>query len=430
MAKLNLPRYMIAMRGAKGATKYFWQPSSKLRAAGWRSERLSDQLPAAIGRAERINAALAAWQSGEGPAEAPAADPAPGVTLAPANPRAAAGTLDALILDYKRSRHWQPLRPRTREFYEHNFRWISAWAGDKPVIALRPKMVGTFYDELRARTPAKANAVLRVLRLVLEYGVRQEWLPSNPARRPAMVATPPRQTIWPSDAVEAFVARADKMGRAAVGDAIILAVDLGQRQGDVRLIRRSQYAEGRFVLRQQKTGKWIEVPATRRVKARLAAIDARRAAAIAAARDAGRPAPIEPTTLIALDGKPYSRFTLTDHFAEVRAAVAAEIPVFVDRHFVGQDGALIEVRTDELWFMDLRRTCVVAMAEAGCTEAEVASITGHTIDQVRRILEVYLPRTGPMAAAAIAKLEARRAELGGAGDAPAGPGRNETGTGI
>jgi hypothetical protein len=45
------------------------------------------------------------------------------------------------------------------------------------------------------------------------------------------------------------------------------------------------------------------------------------------------------------------------------------------------------------------------LAEAGCTELEIASITGHSYAQVHRILEVYLPRTRALADAAIMKLE-------------------------
>jgi len=54
-------------------------------------------------------------------------------------------------------------------------------------------------------------------------------------------------------------------------------------------------------------------------------------------------------------------------------------------------------------------TCPIGASGSGCSEAEVAAISGHDIDQVRRILETYLPRTGTMAAAAIAKLEDARA---------------------
>ena len=58
-----------------------------------------------------------------------------------------------------------------------------------------------------------------------------------------------------------------------------------------------------------------------------------------------------------------------------------------------------------LQFRDLRRSAVVRLAEAGCTVPEIAAITGHQLGRTARILETYLPRTAPMARAAIRKLE-------------------------
>ncbi|MDF3073003.1 MAG: putative phage integrase family protein [Alphaproteobacteria bacterium] len=63
---------------------------------------------------------------------------------------------------------------------------------------------------------------------------------------------------------------------------------------------------------------------------------------------------------------------------------------------------------NETQFRDLRRTAVVRLAEAGCTVPEISAISGHTIERTAQILEVYLPRTGAVAANAIAKLEEYR----------------------
>ena len=36
-----------------------------------------------------------------------------------------------------------------------------------------------------------------------------------------------------------------------------------------------------------------------------------------------------------------------------------------------------KVNIEDLWFMDLRRTAVVRLAEAGCSVPEIAAINGH-----------------------------------------------------
>ena len=44
---------------------------------------------------------------------------------------------------------------------------------------------------------------------------------------------------------------------------------------------------------------------------------------------------------------------------------------------------------EDLGFHDLRGTAVTMMSEAGCTPREIATITGHTLPSVTRILQVY-----------------------------------------
>jgi hypothetical protein len=52
---------------------------------------------------------------------------------------------------------------------------------------------------------------------------------------------------------------------------------------------------------------------------------------------------------------------------------------------------------------------VTRLAEAECSHAEIASITGHSMRSVNIILDRYLARTDKLAIAAIAKLERGKA---------------------
>lgn len=59
-----------------------------------------------------------------------------------------------------------------------------------------------------------------------------------------------------------------------------------------------------------------------------------------------------------------------------------------------------------LTFHDLRGTAVTRLAVAGCTEAEIAAITGHSLRDVGAILDAhYLHRDPALAESAIHKLE-------------------------
>lgn len=59
-------------------------------------------------------------------------------------------------------------------------------------------------------------------------------------------------------------------------------------------------------------------------------------------------------------------------------------------------------------YHDLRGTAVTRLALVGCTEPEIAAITGHTLSEVRSILDAhYLHRDPALAENAIRKLETR-----------------------
>lgn len=59
---------------------------------------------------------------------------------------------------------------------------------------------------------------------------------------------------------------------------------------------------------------------------------------------------------------------------------------------------------------DLRRTAMVRMSESGATDMQIAAVSGHSIEQTRQILTIYIPRRGEVAAGAIAAWERMSAE--------------------
>jgi hypothetical protein len=59
----------------------------------------------------------------------------------------------------------------------------------------------------------------------------------------------------------------------------------------------------------------------------------------------------------------------------------------------------------DLHFHDLRGTAVTLLSEARCKPQEIATITGHSLKTVDRILERYLPRTSGLGEQAIVNFE-------------------------
>lgn len=151
--------------------------------------------------------------------------------------------------------------------------------------------------------------------------------------------------------------------------AFALAIWTWQRQGDLLRLPWSAYDGKTIRIRQGKTGARVVVPVAGPLKAMLDAMT-RRSTLILTQRD----------------GKPWTEEGFRSSWRKVVAKAA------------------IEGRT----FHDLRGTAVTRLATAGATEAEIATLTGHSLKDVRSILDAnYLHRDPQLAESAIRKLERR-----------------------
>jgi integrase len=72
--------------------------------------------------------------------------------------------------------------------------------------------------------------------------------------------------------------------------------------------------------------------------------------------------------------------------------------------------AVAKAKVTGLTYHDLRGTAVTRLAVAGCSESEIATITGHSLRDVGAILDAhYLSRDSRLAESAIRKREAHEA---------------------
>ncbi len=406
MAKITV-RFLSSRPGRPGQLlRWFWQPSRALRAEGWRLQRVpldwsshhdARQLEAAaIARAHELNAELDATRVA---AVLTATRPAP--------PPAAGRTLGDLIRLYQADPAYTRLAGTTRRGYQQCLRKLEDWAADAPVRAIDTVRVQRLKAGLAA-TPAYANAVVRVLRLLLAFGRHQGWLQLNPAERPGLLETEDDSLIWPREAVDLFVATADAMGQHAMGTAVLLNEWIGQRQGDLLRMPMSVIRAGTLVLRQSKTGAAVSLPVSTvpRLKARLDAELARRAATLAArhaaAEAAGR-AFVAPTTILLSDetGMPWKSDNFRHVFARVRAKLAETHPGFAIEYLLPgrdmTDPGAFTVATADLTFQALRHTMITRQAEAGSDTTLISAISGHAQTTVHQIMARYMVRTAELA---------------------------------
>lgn len=393
MASIKVP-YLVEKPGRRGP-RYFWQPSKELRALGWRSERLRrpdgmavTDAAEAVAIAQARNDELARWRAGQ---------------ASPRRRDAKAGTLDAMIVAYKRSKAFLRLRPSTQRVYRQSLERISHWAGDMQAAALTPGLVQKFYDSMaepavriedgrRIAVPARlglANGTIRVLRLLLEWGRRADMVADNAARRPGLRDGAAKGRLWSPAAVAAFVAAADRMGWHSVGTAVLLDEWIGQREGDVLALTRGIWHDGALHLTQSKTGAAVVLPIgmVQPLVARLEA-ELARGRVVPLAQPAAAPLLVCETT-----GRPWKGDHFRHTFSAIRAAAAAGFPAD-DDHPEPVAGC---PELAGLWFMHLRHTAVTRLAEAKCPLPLIAAVTGHSLATVEAIVDRYLIRTAAMA---------------------------------
>ena len=286
------------------------------------------------------------------------------------------GTLQEVFSAYQRSQDFLALSDATQKGYARRLPAIEAEFGDMPVKALADARVrGEFLDwrdKLAANSPREADYHMAILALMLAWGVDRGRLPANPAARPGRTYRPDRTDhIWQDADVTAFLAKAGPQLRLP----FLLALWTGQRRGDVLRMPWGAYDGATIRLSQSKGKRRVVIPVAAELRAVLDATKRR-------------------ATVICVTSRG-TRWTGDGFSASFRKACEA----------AGIEG---------LTFHDLRGTAVTRLAVAGCTEAEIATITGHSLKTVGAMLDQhYLSRSVGMAESAIAKLEKHRSGTAG-----------------
>jgi integrase len=283
------------------------------------------------------------------------------------------GALLALLFQFQDSAEFQfGISPRTRRDYIKQIKRIERAFGDFPIKGLDdPRATSVFLDwrdELAKTSLRQADYAYTTLSRIFSWAVKRRKIATNPCANGSKLYQGTRvDKIWSDEDVERFLRIAPLYLRLAM----LLAINTGQRQGDLLRLPWSAYDGANIKLRQSKNGAYVTIPVADALKI---ALDA-----------APRKSPI---MLTSSDDKPWS-----------------------ESGFQGAWGkATMRAGIRGLTFHDLRGTAVVTLARAGCNEVEIYSITGHKPGDVQAILTAhYLPRDAEVAGNAIAKLNRYKA---------------------
>lgn len=292
-------------------------------------------------------------------------------------------SIGELLDEFRASKAFKSLAPATRRDYAKK---LAVLERDEPELMRAP--AGDFtkptalalHEALwERRGHAMANGVLAVLRAAFSQAVARGrgGLMQNPCEKLRLPGLRPRLRVATVAEIAALMAAADRL-ETGVGDAIQLALYSGQRQGDVLALAEDGTEAGRIRLRQSKTGARVSIRIIAPLAARLAAVRERN-------RMAGR---VGRTIVQTASGASYKGNHFRHRFAAVRALALAAAPSLADFRF-----------------LDLRDTAVTWLHRAGCDVPEIASVTGHSLESVHRILKHYLALDEATNDRAMGKLE-------------------------
>jgi integrase len=255
-----------------------------------------------------------------------------------------AGTVDAAVVDYYGDNSFLALGETTRHTRKVILEHFRVEHGKKKLRMLQRVHVTAI---LSKKPPFAARNWLKVLRGLMAFAVNAGLRADDPTQGVKLPKAKAGEIhTWTEAEIAQFEAYHPVGSKARLAEALLLHT--GQRRGDVVKMGRQHIRDGVLSIRQEKTGNVVEIP----VHPALNAI-------IAATTITG-----QMTFLTSVTGAPFSSASFGNVFREW--CNEADLPKHCSSH-------------------GLRKAACRRFAEAGCSEHEIASISGHeSLAEVRR----------------------------------------------
>ena len=271
------------------------------------------------------------------------------------------GTFSRLTAQYFASPEFLRLRTRTQYAYRLVIERFLAEHGHRRVVEMRRDDVKKIMA-LKSATPGAANDLLKKIRTLIKFAIEAGWRTDDPTLR---IKTFPEHEFhtWTEDEIAQYEERWPIGSRERTAFALHLYT--GQRRSDVARMAWTDAAENAINVVQVKTGVRLTIPLHPNLSAALRVWPRKHVAMLTTAFN-----------------KPFTYAGYGNMMAD--AIAAAGLP-------------------DRCVLHGLRKAAARRLAEAGCSEKEIAAVTGHTtLKEVARYTRAADQKR--LAAGAIAKL--------------------------
>ena len=267
-------------------------------------------------------------------------------------------TLSDMIDYYFRSPQYRSLRGRTQMDYEYclNNALATKISESKTLGNIKLDRLGKAdcklaYQEWLTRGVRTANITATTLSVVLNMAEQMELLMINPMKAVKRMTQKPRQIMWTPDQVRTFLdtAYSDFKWRS-IGLIVHMAYEFAQRVGDMRLLKWNNinFEARRLDLTQSKKRAEVHLPIEDNLYKMLEQQQ----------EDFGFQKYVVPHVR-PINGayRPYTNIEVSPIVNEVKAVCG--LP-------------------SELQAMDMRRTAITEMVEAGVDSTQIMAVSGHT----------------------------------------------------
>jgi integrase len=271
------------------------------------------------------------------------------------------GTFNRLAVQYFSSSDFFRLRPRTQHVYRLVIDRFLAEHGHRKVVEMRREDVKKIMG-LKSATPGAANDLLKKIRTLIKFAIDAGWRADDPTLR---IKTFPENEFhtWTEEEIVQYEEHWPIGSRERTAFALHLYT--GQRRADVARMAWTDVIGNAISVVQAKTGARLTIPLHPHLSAALRAWPRKHMVIL--------------TTSF---NRPFSSAGYGNMMAD--AIAAASLP-------------------DRCVLHGLRKAAARRMAEAGCTEKEIAAVTGHsTLKEVARYTRGADQKR--LAAGAVAKL--------------------------
>lgn len=364
---------------ADGTWRIWWEPNAPEARLGLAVTELDADRPAwSIREARALNAdAARRRKSGS------------------ARPHGSSRTIDALIVDYLKSRHFLDRRPATRRSYTTNLNAIARKWGPRRVADFTKPVMHEWYETLRRNNgPDQALQLTGMMSILMWFAETKGWRAenTNPCQRLRRQSATRRRRHASWAEYDALIAAAQDLGMPAMACAIALATLCPPRQVDVIETRIADFTRLRIDLGDGPRDVLVwDLTLSKRGNANSKPVHPEAQPLVQDRIDAAQPG----QTRLLIDhatGRPFSGDLFRKRWATIRARAARTCPS-------------LTAPGNQLQFRDLRRTFGVWARAGGATKADVGDVLGNSAGTDPVLSEIYMPSSFETAARAVFAVE-------------------------